>query len=101
MIDNNIFTLNNEILHVCYDLWMFLWRANTKILLTFKKRKRRLVTLINQSINYCLTYDLYDDKNTQSIDVVNQIMCCIIRFHRIISDLLRKKLILMISGVNH
>lgn len=46
-------------------------------------------------------YDLYDDKNIQITDVVNQIICRIIRFHRIISDFLREKLILMIFGVNH
>lgn len=39
-------------------------------------------------------YDLYDDKNIQITDVVNQIICHIIRFHRIISDFLREKLIL-------
>ena len=57
--------------------------------------------IINQLINYFLMYDLYDDKNTQITAAVNQIMCRIIRFHRIISDFLREKLILMIFGVNH
>lgn len=57
--------------------------------------------IINQLINYFLMYDLYDYKNTQITAAVNQIMCRIIRFHRIISDFLREKLILMIFGVNH